>query len=69
MNNELLTITDIARLENVHYMTAYEWVREGKFDKPEDLSRTTSGIYLIPRRAYESWSKRRRTLRSRRRKS
>jgi transposase len=53
MNNELLTITDIAKLENVHYMTAYEWVRDGKFGELEDLSRTTSGIYLISRQAYE----------------
>jgi excisionase family DNA binding protein len=69
MNNELLTITDIAKLENVHYMTAYEWVRDGKLGRPEDLSRTTSGIYLIPRQAYESWSKKRRSLKAGRRKA
>jgi len=68
MNNELLTITDIAKLESVHYMTAYEWVRDGKFGEPEGLTRTTSGIYLIPRQAYQSWSRKRQSRKAGRRK-
>jgi len=53
--NQVLTISDLAELEDVHYMTAYKWVRHGVFGNPNELPRTRGRFYLLPRDVYEAW--------------
>jgi len=53
--NQVLTLSDLAQLEGVHYLTAYRWLREGAFGDVEKLPRTSGNLYLIPRARYEQW--------------
>lgn len=53
--NQVLTISDLASMEGVHYMTAYKWVRDGVFGDPAGLPRSNGKFYLIPRALYQAW--------------
>ena len=53
--NQVLTISDLAQLERVHYMTAYKWVRSGLFGDAGRLPRSNGKFYLIPWDVYEQW--------------
>lgn len=53
--NQSLTISDLAELEDVHYMTAYKWVQNGIFGDPDKLPRSSGKHYLIPREVYQGW--------------
>ena len=53
--HQVLTISDLARLENVHYMTVYKWVRNGAFGDPDELPRSSGKFYLIPQQVYKQW--------------
>lgn len=57
IQSQVFTISDLARLENVHYMTVYKWVRNGAFGEPNKLPRSSGKFYLIPQHIYTQWVK------------